>query len=196
MGIWRARWLGREIARFLSQMLRREDVKLVTKLTAETQDAVELWNSLHILSLIDAASIDSEAVETVARSLVPRGFEERSAVLVRQYARVAARFVSAKSGESLIRRVLEIVRSEPREDEENNETYVNYYGGREAACSALLAHLSTPRTYDGLLHIHVLGQFGFEAHAASIDALRAEWSDSSDVTAAAEAIATIRRRQR
>jgi hypothetical protein len=192
---WGTRWLDREVANFLSQLVQQEErpqaLSLLVRLAAETTDEVELWNALHVLSLVEPGAIDESERQLIANSLVPRGFAEGSAVVVRQYARVAARFVSDDCGSALIDLVLDLVNESEAQQKDNNETYVNYYGGSSAACAAFLNHLSAPaRKYDRRLHVHVLGQLGSPSHVPELQRLARGW-EQGDAEAAIEAAAAI-----
>ena len=110
---WRARWLTQEIANFSAQLLSstelRSSLRQIFNMVLNTDDSIELWNSLHIISLMKPADLSAGDIEVIDQQIMPRGFREERCVLVRQYARVAARFVSFESGEALIRRVLDLV---------------------------------------------------------------------------------------
>jgi pimeloyl-ACP methyl ester carboxylesterase len=196
---WRARWLTQEIANFSAQLLSsiefRTSLRRIFNMVLNTDNPIELWNSLHIISLMKPADLSANDTEVIGQQIIPRGFREERSVLVRQYARVAARFVSSESGEALIRRVLDLISFSATEQEDNSRTYINYYGGSDAACAAFLAHISTPtRKYDRQLHVHMLGQLGLDVHARALRDLTRRWSNEEDLRAAAESLDLIERR--
>jgi hypothetical protein len=198
-GTWRARWLSREVAAYLSQMVRKpergEDLDRLVAMASTTDNQTELWNALHILSLLDETVLEDEALAVVVTRIVPRGFEETSAAVVRQYARVAAKYGSYELGEALIERVLAVVISEEEQQRQNNYTYVNYYGGVDAACAAFVAHLTAPqRKYDRRIHVHVMGELGSPQHAVMLEEIASEWDNEEDVVRAMASSARIRRR--
>jgi len=196
--VWGTRWVGREVARFLTQMVRSparpNAIRNLVTAATEATDPVALWNALHVLSLLDPEDLGPDERALVEACLVPRGNEESAAVVVRQYARVAARHVSDAAGAQLIERVLVIVGNDEDEQRDNNETYVNYYGGADAACTAFVEHLGSPvPKYDRRLHIHVLGQLGSLVHIESLHTLSAAWGQA-EAGAVAAATASIRAR--
>lgn len=193
---WRARWLTQEIASFASQLLtdveNQPRLRAVFDMAISALDPTELWNALHLISLLGPDDIRESDAAIISSRIVPRGMDERSSVLVRQYARVAAKFVSYGAGESLISRVLEIVSSNEAEQADNNDTYINYYGGADAACAAFLNHLKAPmRKYDRRLHIHVLGQLGSAVHIDAFEEIITTWNMAEDQAAAARSIELI-----
>lgn len=198
---WRARWLTQEIAAFASQLLTQpgneSQLRAVFDMALNASDPTELWNALHLISLLGSEDLRDEDIAIIASNIVPRGVEENRSVLVRQYARVAAKFVSYEAGKSLIKRVLEIVSVREDEQTDNNYTYINYYGGADAACAAFLNHMGTPtRKYDRQLHIHVLGQLGSPLHVAALRELMRDWTAAEDLEAAETSIQLILTRAR
>lgn len=186
--IWKARWLTQEIASFAAQLLTDPENRLrlreVLDLALNSSDPTILWNALHLLSLLDRSDLQEADIMIIATQIVPRGEIETRSVLVRQYARVAAKFVSANAGKNMISRVLYIVSSDPSEQADNNKTYVNYYGGADAACAAFLNHLSSPSSkYDRSLHLHVLGQLGSPVHVDQLREISELWSQSDRAAA-------------
>jgi len=166
--IWSIRWLSREIAEFLAGMF-RPNQRFVTELISVTHastEPVKLWNELHILSLLGPEALSPDSREAVRSVIFKRTGETTDAVLVRQYARVAARHISSEEAQQLIGLALEIIASSDEQRIENIRTYTNYYGGANQACLAMIDHLKRGPAYDSRMHIHILGQLGNREHAS------------------------------
>lgn len=186
MNCWDIRWFDKEIAGFISELVQRPSntnkIGILADLCLTEKSRTLLWNVLHILSLIDDKSFSSHAGVVVLNKIVQRAEEEQSAVVLRQYCRVIAKFGSREKAENLIRRVIDIARSDDGQNTDNNNTYINYYYGKSSACEALLNHLSTREPkYDRELHIYVLGQLGEKRHAEKLQKLAETWKNQDHV---------------
>ncbi len=193
---WQGKWFDKEVARFLGEILEHpNEVKSVQSLVLyclTASDRTLLWNALHVLSLLDDEHLPQEENRTLLADLVDRASREEGAVLLRQYCRVVAKFGDRTAAERLIERIIEIVSNDEEQNIDNNQTYVDYYYGRDAACSALLTHLATelPK-YDRRLHIYVLGQLGETLHARRLEALLEGWDNPTHVAMAHAAMAQM-----
>lgn len=207
MESWKQRWFDRDVANFIVQgaysylgafsHLNASNRTLLFRRCLFEQDRTILWNTLHVVSLLDIEFLAARGMSNLfGEQLLVRAESETGAVLLRQYCRIIARFASDANAKELIRKVVRICRSDDVENRDNNLTYIRYYGGQSAACEALLTHLSAPvATYDRLLHIYVLEQIGLPGHAGRLAMLAERWTDDEDLAAVATAIRAIRGRQ-
>lgn len=161
MESWSIRWFPKEIAYFIKSMLCEQSyshlIIRVIDFSLKSEDDLVLWNTLHILSLIDDNVINAVLLPDHKKSYLERAFQENRCVIIRQYCRIISRFVSREKAEELIDRVINIARTNSSENEKNDETYFNYYGGKKAACQAFISHLNVPNPkYDARLHLYLL----------------------------------------
>lgn len=198
---WNIRWFDKEVATFLAEMLAQQryspKIETLVSLSLSTSKRTILWNTLHVLSLIDEKHFHAYAGEDTLNKIIERAEIEHSAVIIRQYARIIAKFGNQKQAEELIRHIIEIVSLDEDQNIDNNNTYINYYYGRSSACEALLGHLSTEKPkYDRELHIYVLGEIGEERHANRLLELTKKWDNSEHIQMAYSAIEKISRREK
>ena len=201
MKSWKLRWFDKEVASFIAEDIQAPAREAILTSMAHTAGIAHntnlLWNVLHILSLVNDMSFRRAAQAEVVDRLVHRAKREKRSVIIRQYCRVIARFVSMEIAEHLISQILLIVRADPKENSENNRTYINYYGGQGAAAEAMLVHLSSAQPkYDRRLHIHVLGELGADAHADRLERLVSGWANELHISEARQAIIAMRRQER
>lgn len=166
---WGKKWFDREIASFIADiiMFQNEKLTIINLLIAANQatDPIIIWNVLHILSLLDETLIKQFMTEEQKNQLINKAYSETNCVIIRQYCRIIAKFIDRSLAEQLIDKIIEIVKSDPEQNRENNETYFNYYNGRDAACNAFVKHLQVlePK-YDAKLHIYLLGNIAGEEY--------------------------------
>ena len=98
-------------------------------------------------------------------------------MIIRQYCRIIAKFVNRDIAEQYIDKIIQIVQTDPVQNQENNETYYNYYGGKEAACQAFIKHLQVPKPkYDAKLHIYLLGDIASVKYLSQFESVVSNWS--------------------
>ena len=159
---WGKKWFDREIASFIADIITCQENKLmiINLLVAANQatDQIVLWNVLHILSLLDESIIKNYLTDEIKNNLINKAHSEKNCVIIRQYCRIIAKFIDRPLSEQLIDKIIDIVEKDLEQNCENNETYFNYYNGKEAACNAFIKHLQVPKPkYDAKLHIYLLG---------------------------------------
>src|SRR5699024_8409191 len=112
-----------------------------------------------------------------------RAYEDNRSVIIRQYCRVIAKFINRKEAEMLIDRIIQIVKGDPAENIDNDETYFNYYGGKNAACQAFINHLSVRHPkYDAKLHLYLLEHLASEEYAKKIIDVTNLWDTRENYT--------------
>lgn len=196
MNAWKIRWFDKEVANFLAELIQTKiyinKLKSLAILSSNSENKIILWNTLHILSLICKNYFDSFIGEKILEQIVERAENEKGAVILRQYCRIIAKFYSPQKAEEFIKKIIEIVMNSSYENDDNNQTYINYYYGRRSACEALISHLSTdiPK-YDRLLHIYVLGEIGELDHAKKLKELAENWKIIEHIELANKAIFKI-----
>lgn len=158
---WNKRWFPREIARFIKELLENEKymylIPKIIQTSLNTKEAIMIWNTLHIISLLDEDIIAEYLTEDIKREYIIRGKEEKRSVIIRQYCRIIAKFIDRKDAEELIDKIITIVRNDSAENADNDRTYYNYYGGKSAALYAWVKHLCvTDPKYDAKLHLYLL----------------------------------------
>lgn len=160
---WNVKWFDKEIAAFIVDMIQQNSMyKFVAyellKAAGHITDQTMIWNVLHILSLLEQETIQEFLTDKVKKDLLDKAEGEKNCVIIRQYCRIIAKFINRQLSEELIDRILKIVREDSEQNQENNQTYINYYGGKDAACNAFIKHLQAPSPkYDARLHIYLLG---------------------------------------
>ena len=78
-------------------------------------------------------------------------------------------------------RIIHIVKCNPAENKDNDETYYNYYGGKNAACQAFIKHLSVPHPkYDAKLHLYLLEHLASVEYAKKIMDVTNLWDNRED----------------
>lgn len=169
---WGKKWFDREIANFIADIVMFQNEELVVRNLLRTAnqatDPIIIWNVLHILSLLDEKLITEWMGEQQKSKLINKAKSETNCVIIRQYCRIIARFIDRTLAEQLIDKIIKIVESDPEQNSENNETYFNYYAGRDAACNAFVNHLRVKKPkYDAKLHIYLLGNIAGEEYIDS-----------------------------
>lgn len=197
LSYWDIRWFDREVARFIAEILEAghavRAMQRLVEFSLMAEGRVLVWNLLHVLSLLNERQFLESVGNSVLARLISRAEREQEAVILRQYCRIIAKFGDRQAAERLIEKILGIVRADPVQNVDNNETYVNYYYGRESACSALLAHLAAAEAkYDRRLHVYVLGQLGDRNHAQLLEEVVSKWTDRGNVLLAQAAISNMR----
>lgn len=185
MDSWKIRWFPKEIAYFIKSILcdRKYShlIILVIRFSLESQDDLILWNTLHILSLIDDNIINTYLLLEHKVLFLERAFDENRCVIIRQYCRIISRFISREKAEELIDRVINIARNNFEENKKNDETYLNYYGGQKAACQAFISHLSvTKPKYDAKLHLYLLEHLANKDYLERIINATNQWENRSE----------------
>lgn len=194
---WRNRWFPREIARFIKELLSNKKYKhLISKViqtSLDAKDGVLIWNTLHILSLLDKEVGEKYFTATMKKEYIVRAKREKRSVIIRQYCRIIAKFIDRQNAEELIDKIINIVRKDQVENEDNDHTYYNYYGGKNAACQAFIKHLSVKEPkYDAKLHLYLLEHIASKEYAEKIVEVTNEWSNikkySTEIDQAIEGI--------
>lgn len=180
---WGEKWFDREIASFIADIIMYQENKLmiINLLTAANQatDSIVLWNVLHILSLLDENIIKNYLTDEIKDNLISKAQSEYNCVIIRQYCRIIAKFINRSLAEQLIDKIIEIIEKDSEQNRENNETYFNYYNGKEAACNAFIKHLQVPEPkYDAKLHIYLLGNIAREEYIQPLVTATNVWSES------------------
>lgn len=105
-----------------------------------------------------------------------RAWIESRAVIIRQYCRIIAKFIDRKQAEELIDKIINIVRFNSTENEDNDQTYYNYYGGKNAACQAFINHLTVAEPkYDAKLHLYLLEHIATKDYVAKLLQITNSW---------------------
>lgn len=178
---WEQRWFPREIANFIKELFNNKKyTHLISKLiqtSLEAKNETLIWNTLHILSLMDVDIMKDYFTEHMKQEYIQRGELEKRSVIIRQYCRIIAKFIDRNSAEALIDKIIEIVKSDPYENTENDQTYYNYYGGRNAAFQAFINHLSVEEPkYDVKLHLYLLEHLAPIEYAEKIIEATSKWA--------------------
>lgn len=95
---------------------------------------------MHILSLLEPEQLQDYLTDIEKGKLEEKAQKETNCVIIRQYCRIIAKFINRAHAGRLIDKIVEIVRSDDSQNTDNNETYFNYYGGKNAACNAFIKH--------------------------------------------------------
>ena len=177
---WNNRWFPREIARFIKELLENKKyVYLIPKIietSLNTKEAILIWNTLHIISLLETEIIKKYLTENMKKEYIIRAKKETRSVIIRQYCRIIAKFIDREEAESLIDKIITIVKNDPKENEDNDKTYYNYYGGQSASFYAWIKHLSvTQPKYDARLHLYLLEHLATEEYAEKIRSATEKW---------------------
>lgn len=179
---WGKRWFPREIAFFITELLSDRKYKhLISKLiniSLETEEETVIWNTLHIVSLLDKELIRKYLSSDIKQEYVKRGNNENRCVIIRQYCRIIAKFIDRKVAEDLIDKMISIVRENDIENLDNDETYYNYYGGKNAAIQAFIKHLSVNHPkYDAKLHLYLLEHLATKEYANLVLEITSKWEE-------------------
>lgn len=166
---WNIKWFDKEIANFIKDIIQTDNNNLVVynlfKIAQDSSNSIVIWNTLHILSLLDQTNVEEFLTNETKHKLIEKANQETNCVIIRQYCRLIAKFIDRTLAETLIEKIIEIMKKDNIQNIENNETYYNYYGGKEAACDAFVGHLRSPSPkYDALLHIYLLGDIADEKY--------------------------------
>lgn len=159
---WDRKWFDKEIASFVTDIIIAEPrkyaiIQLFRAANQATHPTV-IWNVLHILSLLNLDSVQEYLTDDTKEKLIKKAGNETNCVIIRQYCRIISKFIDRCLSEQLIEKIIDIVKNDPEQNRENNETYFNYYNGKEAACNAFVKHLQSPSPkYDAKLHLYLLG---------------------------------------
>lgn len=182
---WEQRWFPIEIARFITELLsNRKYNHLISKLiqiSIDAQNEILLWNTLHIVSLIDVKIMEKYLTQYIKQEYIKKGDLESRSIIIRQYCRIIAKFIDKKKAENLIDKIINIVKNDPLENATNDQTYYNYYGGKSAAFQAFIRHLSTNEPkYDAKLHLYLLEHLAPIEYADKIIEVTNKWTERSD----------------
>lgn len=182
---WKNRWFPREIAKFTKELISSKRHKhLIPKIiqtSLDTRDGILIWNTLHVLSLLDENDVEKYFTKQLREEYIKRAYEDDRSVIIRQYCRVIAKFIDRQEAETLIDRIIHIVKCNPAENQDNDETYYNYYGGKNAACQAFIKHLSVPHPkYDAKLHLYLLEHLASVEYAKKIMDVTNLWDNRED----------------
>ena len=182
---WKSRWFPREIAKFTKELVSNKRYKhLIPKIvqtSLDAKDGVLIWNTLHVLSLLDEIDIEKYFTKQLKEEYIKRAYQETRSVIIRQYCRVIAKFIDRKEAEILIDRIILMVKEDPVENKDNDETYYNYYGGKNAACQAFIKHLSVVHPkYDAKLHLYLLEHLASEDYINKIIDVTDKWDNRED----------------
>lgn len=129
------------------------------------------------MSLLDIEDVRPFLTADTISKLLQKAEKETNCVLIRQYCRIIAKFIDRTIAEQYIDKIIQIVQSDPEQNQENNETYYNYYGGKEAACQAFIKHLQVPKPkYDAKLHIYLLGDIASVNYLPQFESVVSNWS--------------------
>ncbi len=198
---WNIEWFSNEIAKFISSILstttNQHLIYVIFRKALSTNKPILIWNTIHILSLLEPNCIQGLLDEKSMKHFIELGNSETNVVIIRQYCRVIAKFIDRKEAEKLIDKIINIVRGDDLQNSENDRTYTNYYGGTNAACSAFIRHLSAPSApkYDAKLHLYLLEHMASSAYADQILAATSKWSNIDEYKDNIEqAVCEIRRR--
>lgn len=179
---WSARWFPREIAIFIKELLENKKymclIPKIIETSLNTKNSVLIWNTLHIISLLDIEIIEKYLVNNMKLEYIKRGEQESRSVIIRQYCRIIAKFIDRKSAENLIDKIIMIVKSDPKENDDNDRTYYNYYGGKNAAINAWIKHLSVRKPkYDAKLHLYLLEHLATKEYLEKIKNAIQNWEN-------------------
>ena len=179
---WCHRWFPREIACFIKESLSVQKhhflIQRLMEIVMKTDNSTLIWNALHIISLLDEGMVKMFLTGELKQEFIRRGEAETDCVIIRQYCRVIAKFIDRGCAERLIDKVIQIARHNEYENAENDRTYDNYYGGRQAACNAFIRHLSVevPK-YDAKLHLYLLEHLASSDFIPKIRTITDRWEN-------------------
>lgn len=197
---WEDHWFPREIARFIKELLSNSKysylIPKVIETSLSTDDRILIWNTLHVLSLLDNDVIGKYLTKGMMQEYVNKGRKECRCVIIRQYCRIIAKFIDRQEAESLIEKILNIVKTDSAENDDNDFTYYNYYGGKNAACQAFITHLAVSKPkYDAKLHLYLLEHLASQEYSEKIQEATDGWENREDYLAEiGQAIAGINAR--
>lgn len=183
LNIWKEKWFPKEIASFITGLIssdKKSDyfVQCLFRNILKTDNSILLWNSIHILSLLDSSLVEERITEELKSEFNIRAYNEKNGVIIRQYCRIIGKFWDRSYAEKLIDRVIDIVKNDDLQNDENNETYFNYYGGAKAACQALINHLDMDQPkYDAKLHLYLLECLADEEFCVRLEKVSKKWVD-------------------
>lgn len=178
---WSKKWFDKEIAAFITDIIQKSAKKhpifYLFDAANSTTDPIVIWNTLHILSLLDIDDVRPFLTDDTINKLLQKADSETNCVIIRQYCRIIAKFIDRAIAEQYIDKIIQIVQTDPAQNQENNETYYNYYGGKEAACQAFIKHLHVPKPkYDAKLHIYLLGDIASVNYLSQFESVVSNWS--------------------
>lgn len=178
---WSKKWFDKEIAAFITDIIQKSSKKhpifYLFDAANSTTDPIVIWNTLHILSLLDIDDVHPFLTDDTINKLLQKADSETNCVIIRQYCRIIAKFIDRAIAEQYIDKIIQIVQTDPAQNQENNETYYNYYGGKEAACQAFIKHLQVPKPkYDAKLHIYLLGDIASVNYLSQLESAISNWS--------------------
>lgn len=178
---WSKKWFDKEIATFIADIIKKENKKHIIfylfDTANRTTNPIIIWNVLHILSLLDNKDVGAFLTNDIKGQLLEKAAKETNCVIIRQYCRVIAKFIDRSLAEEYIEKIIDIVKKEPMQNHENNETYFNYYGGKDAACQAFIKHLQVAEPkYDANLHIYLLGNVANSGYVSQFKSAVGVWA--------------------
>ena len=178
---WSKKWFDKEIAAFITDIFQKGGMQhlifYLFSAASSTTDPIVIWNTLHILSLLDFDDVHSFLTDDTISKLLQKADSETNCVIIRQYCRIIAKFINRDIAEQYIDKIIQIVQTDPVQNQENNDTYYNYYGGKEAACQAFIKHLQVPNPkYDAKLHIYLLGDIASVKYLSQFESAVSNWS--------------------
>lgn len=182
---WSYKWFPREIACFISGLLSDCKYRLliseIINVALTTTDHTLIWNTLHELSLLSTDILNDILTDELCSEFIERGERETDCVIIRQYCRIIAKFIDRKCAEQLIDKIIAITRNDIIQNEKNDLTYYNYYGGKKAACQAFIKHLSVkvPK-YDAKLHLYLLEHIAPVSYIERIEKITANWENRDE----------------
>lgn len=178
---WSKKWFDKEIAAFITDIIKKDNKRHIIfylfDVANHATNPIIIWNVLHILSLLDIDDVGPFLTKDVTDKLLEKAETETNCVIIRQYCRIIAKFIDRPLAEQYIDKIIDIVQSDRNQNQENNETYFNYYGGKDAACQAFIKHLQVAKPkYDAKLHIYLLGDIAGTSYLPQFEAAVSNWS--------------------
>lgn len=178
---WSKKWFDKEISAFITDIIQKSSKKhpifYLFDVANSATDPIVIWNTLHILSLLDIDDVRPFLTDDTINKLLQKADSETNCVIIRQYCRIIAKFIERDIAEQYIDKIIQIVQTDPAQNRENNETYYNYYGGKEAACQAFIKHLQVPKPkYDAKLHIYLLGDIASVNYLSQLESVVSNWA--------------------
>lgn len=166
---WEKRWFDKEVAAFVSQSLTKDHIARLIKEIQTDDHQISGWNKRHVLSYVDAKDL-TLAFPNLAETLEKVAAAQQDAVILRQDCRI----INSLGGnaEPLMHNVIALMQQNVDQKTANLDTYLVFYGSDHSAADAMLNHLRRDTfTYDSLLHIYVIGEFGGVGHAIELERL-------------------------
>ena len=178
---WNIRWFSREIAYFIQGLLCEKKYRYlipkIIQISLQTNQEILIWNTLHVLSLLDVENIEKYLTNEVKVEYIKRGESEKNCIIIRQFCRIIAKFIDRKCAEKLIEKIILIARNDEKQNIENDQTYYNYYGGEKAACQAFIKHLTVDEPkYDAKLHLYLLEHLASVQYVDKITDVTSKWN--------------------